>query len=133
MSEPAARPRSLPFGGRFTILTALGGIAAVSWLYTWLQIRAMTGMEDMAMPAAFAPWTASDALLTIAIWWIMMLGMMLPSAAPMVIMFAAVNRSRRTRGQAFVPTAAFASGYAIAWSGFGLPPPWRSGGSNRPR
>ena len=120
MSEPAARPLSLPFGGRLTILAALGGIAAVSWLYTWLQIRAMTGMEDMAMPAAFAPWTASDALLTIAIWWVMMLGMMLPSAAPMVMMFAAVNRSRRARGQAVVPTAAFASGYAIAWGGFGL-------------
>jgi predicted metal-binding membrane protein len=123
MSEPSAgglrRTGGMPLRGRVAVIAALGGIAAISWLYTWMQVRAMAG-EDMAMPVAFAPWTAGDALLTIAIWWIMMLGMMLPSATPMVMMFAAVSRSRRARGRSVVPTGVFAAGYAIAWGGFGL-------------
>ena len=38
-------------------------------------------MADLAMPAAFVPWTAGDFALNMAIWWAMMPGMMLPSAA----------------------------------------------------
>jgi len=44
----------------------------------------------------------------------------LPSAMPMVLVFAAANRSRRARGGDFVPTAVFAAGYLIAWAVFGL-------------
>ena len=39
---------------------------------------------------------------------------------PMVLVFAAVNRGKRARGRAFVPTAVFAAGYVIAWGLFGL-------------
>ena len=103
-----------------TIIAALAGVTIIAWLYTWLQVRAMTGIEDMAMPTEFGPWTISDVALNIAIWWIMMIGMMLPSAMPMVLVFAAANRRRRVRGGAFVPTAVFAVGYLIAWAVFGL-------------
>jgi predicted metal-binding membrane protein len=103
-----------------TIIAALAGVTIIAWLYTWLQVREMAGIEDMAMPTEFGPWTISDVALNIAIWWIMMIGMMLPSAMPMVLVFAAANRSRRTRGGAFVPTAVFAAGYLIAWAVFGL-------------
>jgi predicted metal-binding membrane protein len=82
----------------------------------------MQPMADMAemMPAAPAPWAAADWLLNILIWWAMMPGMMLPSAAPMILVFATVNRRRRERGQPFVPTLVFASGYLIAWGSFGV-------------
>jgi predicted metal-binding membrane protein len=50
----------------------------------------------------------------------MMLGMMLPSAAPMILTFATVNRRRRERGQPFVPTLVFTSGYLAAWGVFGI-------------
>jgi predicted metal-binding membrane protein len=122
MSDPAAgspRPhRDLPLYDRVAIIAALLGLTAISWAYTWTQVRAMTGIEEMAMPTGFGPWTASDAALNVAIWWIMMLGMMVPSAMPMVLIFAAVNRGHRARGQAFVPTAVFAAGYLIAWAVF---------------
>ena len=72
------------------------------------------------MPAAFAPWTTADFALNMAIWWAMMPGMMLPSAAPMILVFAAINRHKRQRGQPFVPTMLFTSGYLIAWGLFGL-------------
>jgi predicted metal-binding membrane protein len=53
-------------------------------------------------------------------WWIMMLAMMLPSAAPMILLFAAVNRKQREAGHPYVATSIFALGYVAAWAGFGL-------------
>src|SRR5215469_14823165 len=100
--------QDLPAFVSATIVTALAGVTVIAWIYTWLQVRAMTGIEDMAMPTEFGPWTISDVALNVAIWWIMMIGMMLPSGAPMMLVFAAANRSRR--GGAFVPTAVFAAG-----------------------
>jgi predicted metal-binding membrane protein len=46
--------------------------------------------------------------------------MMLPSAAPMILTFATINRQKRRRGQPFVPTMVFSSGYLIAWGVFGI-------------
>jgi predicted metal-binding membrane protein len=49
-----------------------------------------------------------------------MLAMMLPSATPMILLFAAVNRKQRARGGPFVPTAAFAAGYLVLWAVFSV-------------
>jgi predicted metal-binding membrane protein len=99
------------------ILLALAGLAAVSWLYMYWQAGEM---DDMAMPAVFRPWTTADFALNFAIWWLMMPGMMLPSATPMILTFATVNRRKRARGEPFVPTAVFTAGYLIAWGLFGI-------------
>jgi predicted metal-binding membrane protein len=53
-------------------------------------------------------------------WWAMMIGMMLPSAAPMTLTFATVNRRRRELGTPWVPTAVFVAGYLLAWGAFSL-------------
>jgi predicted metal-binding membrane protein len=75
-------------------------------------------MADMAMPLTDA-WTAPVFAVTFAMWWVMMLGMMLPGAAPMILTFGTLNRNQRsTRGHAFVPTSIFLLGYLIAWGGF---------------
>jgi predicted metal-binding membrane protein len=50
----------------------------------------------------------------------MMVAMMLPSAAPMILLFALVNRRSREQGASYVPTACFAAGYLIVWGGFSL-------------
>jgi predicted metal-binding membrane protein len=107
----------LPLRDRAAILLALIGLSAISWLYVYLQ---MSPVDEMTMPVAFSPWTAADFTLNIAIWWVMMPGMMLPSAGPMILTFATVNRRKRTRGRPFVPTAVFTTGYLIAWGLFGI-------------
>ena len=83
--------------------------------------RQMQPMADMAeiMPATFAPWRAADFALNFLFWWAMMPGMMLPSAAPMIMMFAAINRKKRGRAEPYVPTAVFTAGYLAAWGVFG--------------
>jgi predicted metal-binding membrane protein len=53
-------------------------------------------------------------------WWVMMVGMMLPSVAPVILTFATVNRNRRARGEPYVPSALFVAGYLMVWGGFSL-------------
>jgi predicted metal-binding membrane protein len=105
---------------RVVIWFGLAGVTALSWLYLYRQMGPMGDIADLAMPAALVPWTAADFALNMAIWWAMMPGMMLPSAAPMILTFATINRNKRGRGQPFVPTIVFASGYLIAWGLFGI-------------
>mgnify|MGYP003431036153 CR=1 FL=1 len=74
----------------------------------------------MAMP----PKGAVDLVLLLVMWWIMMIGMMLPSAAPMILTFANINRGRRARRQPYTPTVLFTSGYtpeAVSRKGIAIP------------
>jgi len=50
----------------------------------------------------------------------MMLGMMLPSAAPMILTFETLQRRKRERDEAYVPTAIFVAGYLLVWGAFSL-------------
>jgi predicted metal-binding membrane protein len=114
---------ALPRRERAIIVAALAGVSALSWLYLVRLARGMedmTAMAGMAMAPALAPWSARDAALMFAMWWVMMVGMMLPSALPMTLTFATVNRRRRERGDAYVPTALFVVGYLLAWGAFSL-------------
>jgi predicted metal-binding membrane protein len=47
-----------------------------------------------------------------------MVAMMVPTAAPMILVFAKVNRRRREEQRPFVPTGIFLLGYVLIWSGF---------------
>jgi predicted metal-binding membrane protein len=85
------------------ILGALAALTALSWLY-------LASMPPMAMGAAAM----------FLMWWVMMIGMMLPSAAPMTLTFATVNRRRRELGTPYVPTALFVAGYLLAWGAFSV-------------
>jgi predicted metal-binding membrane protein len=116
----AAFAAASPRRDRIAVIAALAVISALSWVYVYRQMQPMAAMSQMAMPARFAPWQWGDFALNFAIWWAMMPGMMLPSAAPMILTFATINRKKRERGQLFVPTMVFTSGYLIAWGFFGI-------------
>lgn len=106
---------------RLVIVTALVLITLLAWGYLLAGAGMnmdMQGMDmNMVMPME---WTPAYALVMFLMWWIMMVAMMLPSAAPMILLFALVNRRSRARGVPYVPTAFFASGYLIAWGAFSL-------------
>ncbi len=116
-SAPASSLLSLLLRQRIAIVAALGGLVVLCWLYLIDEARQMAAMDPaMVMP----PKGAADLPLLLAMWWIMMIGMMLPSAAPMILTFAAINRGRRARGQSYTPTVLFTSGYLLAWGGFSV-------------
>ena len=102
---------------RVAIAVAIAALVVLCWLFLFDEAARMTAMDQaMVMP----PKGPADLVLLLAMWWIMMIGMMLPSAAPMILTFAAINRGRRSRGQPYTPTALFASGYLMAWAGFSV-------------
>jgi len=62
------------------------------------------------MPASF--W------LTALMWAVMMVGMMLPSALPMILLFTTVQRKQGK--QPVLTTGTFAAGYLLVWGGFAI-------------
>jgi predicted metal-binding membrane protein len=115
--EPPPLLELMP-GPRLTIAAALVGVTVLCWLYLFAEAADMQAMGDMTM--AMPPKGAVDLVLLLVMWWIMMIGMMLPSAAPMILIFATVNARRRAHAQPWVPTALFAAGYVLAWGGFSI-------------
>ena len=117
---PAAPLLDLMLRQRVVIAAALAGLTALCWLYLLIVAADMRAMGDMAMPMPMEPKGAVDLVLLLAMWWVMMAGMMLPGAAPMILTFATINRRRRARAQPYAPTALFAAGYLLAWGGFSV-------------
>jgi predicted metal-binding membrane protein len=106
---------------RVMILAALAAVAALAWLYLFVAAADMTAaMAGMDRAMVMPPRGAIELLLLFAMWWVMMIGMMLPGVTPVILTFATVNRNRRARGEPYVPAALFAAGYLLAWGGFSL-------------
>jgi predicted metal-binding membrane protein len=76
--------------------------------------------DGMMMAMAPMAWTPGYAVLMFFMWWIMMVAMMLPSASPMILLFARFNRTQRDKGAPYVPTGVFALGYLLVWAAFSL-------------
>ncbi len=72
------------------------------------------------MLPATTPWKAFEFAYVFAMWAVMMVGMMAPSAAPMILMYARVGRQGKVAGKPFAATGWFATGYFLAWAGFSL-------------
>ena len=99
---------------RAVVLGALATLALLCWAY--LAALAAAPMAGMAPGAA--PWTSEDALATLLMWSLMMVGMMTPSVAPMILIYARVARQAVSRGTPFAPAGWFALGYFLTWIGF---------------
>jgi predicted metal-binding membrane protein len=98
---------------RSFILALLLMLAAASWAILIWQSRTANGMGmglTMGMGAA----------LFLAIWVVMMIAMMFPTAAPMVLVFARVQRDRHSSERALTPTWVFVGAYLLIWTLFGV-------------
>jgi predicted metal-binding membrane protein len=106
---------------RAIIVAGVTAIALLGWAYLFYQDWGMRHMDlvSMAMPSAGA-WTAADLLLVFAMWAVMMVAMMVPSATPTLLIFATIVRSRRAQGRTFIPSWVFLAGYLVLWTVFSL-------------
>jgi predicted metal-binding membrane protein len=120
---------------RLIVICGLAIVVVIAW--TYILSGAGTGMSafDMTSPPAVSAdsgvtlatsalqpmgWTVGTATLMVFMWWIMMIAMMLPGAAPMILLFATVNRKGAERGTPYVPTGVFAAGYLAMWRAFSV-------------
>jgi predicted metal-binding membrane protein len=110
---------------RVIILSGLVAAAALAWVYLLYLARGMralaTGALGMgAVMPHVKPWTAVDFTLMFLMWSVMMVAMMIPTAAPMILAFAAISRKRHEQRRPYVPTAVFVAAYVVVWCGFSL-------------
>jgi predicted metal-binding membrane protein len=107
---------------RLIVALSLAGVVALAWLYLWRQAASMhAGDGGMAMPMSAMPAMDGGALaLTFVMWVVMMTGMMLPSAAPTVLLYGAMLRKHAEQGTVLPAVWIFVSGYLIVWAVFSL-------------
>lgn len=98
LATPSMRDRIVLWGG-IVIITAL------AWIYL------------VAMPMGSASWLI-DATLMFLMWAVMMVAMMLPSAAPMLSIYARIASGRE--GSSAYHVWMFAAGYFVVWTGFSV-------------
>ena len=120
---------------RTVTAAALAVLAALAW--AWLLLGAGMGMEIRAdlspfphrngaggmagMPMAgdaLATWSAARLALAFSMWWVMMVAMMLPAAAPVILLYA---KAVSGRGAETKPASgSFLAGYLSVWGLFSL-------------
>jgi len=114
---------------RIITITGLGLLTLLSWV--WVLAGAGTGMSTLSMSTfRFPPpgmdamtmaWSPGYGLVMFAMWWVMMIAMMIPSAAPMILLYGRVARHAQSKGQieqGALPITIFVLGYLFAWAGF---------------
>ncbi len=103
--------------------TALAGLALLivaAWAWLWLGAGIPTndmGMGSGQIMLVPAEWTAGYAGMIVLMWAVMMAAMMLPSAAPTILL---VDSLARRSAPIAAATARFILGYLIVWTGFSL-------------
>jgi predicted metal-binding membrane protein len=109
---------------RVILVAILAATTLLAWGYMVREAHAMNvtgacccaGMK-MSGPD-MEPWATNTLFPLFLMWGEMMLAMMLPSATPMILTFAKIQRNRREREQPFVATGIFVFGYLAVWIGF---------------
>jgi predicted metal-binding membrane protein len=120
------RPESRP-----AIIAGLALVTILAWGYV-IHVAGMPGMSTdpaaaamtmatMSMPQGAAGGGAAATMFGLfAMWAAMMVGMMLPSVLPNVLLFSSLARRRRESGQRALSVPAFVGGYLVIWFGFSL-------------
>src|SRR6478735_11875575 len=110
---------------RVLMVLGLAATIVLAWVYL---VRAAASMQTMAseaqMHAAMGmadmhAWGVADWFGLFLMWAIMMIAMMLPSAAPVILLVLGVYR-RRVDPQARPAAVAFVAGYLLAWTAFSV-------------
>jgi len=121
---------------RRIVLTCLVGITVLAWIFLvdmaidmggdvsgsvgdGASLGGMFRGDAVAKPRAVT-WGSVEFAIAFAMWAAMMMAMMLPTASPMVLMFATINRNQRREDDAIVPTGVFVAGYIAIWVTFAL-------------
>lgn len=123
-SAPAERPLTLLESALQREAVSAGALLVIIPVLSWIWIVAMA--RDMYGPMTGASawmmtlhWDVPHLLLLWAMWTVMMTGMMLPSASPLILLYGAAAR-RSAKRTATRQTYALAAGYLLAWAAFSV-------------
>jgi predicted metal-binding membrane protein len=130
---------------RWVVAASLSALCVLAWAYLIAGAGMGMSVADLASAALFPHTHAGSmsamvmdmdmdrsmgeplglyGLLLVAMWWIMMIAMMTPSAAPMILLHARVARDAQAKGRdargTLQQTGVFTAGYLLAWLGFSI-------------
>lgn len=96
-------------------------VAGIGMNMSAIDMTLMAGPigQPMAMGTG-GVWTGTHFVLIFAMWWVMMIAMMTPSATPAVLLFIALKRAGPDAGRATGFGLTFLLGYLVAWAVFSL-------------
>ena len=106
---------------RAIVVATLALLTALAWAWIVPMARDMYGA--MTGPSAWmmtTDWDAAHVLLLLAMWVVMMGGMMLPSAAPLLLLYGHTVRRRADATAAVRHVYALGAGYLLVWAGFSV-------------
>jgi predicted metal-binding membrane protein len=106
---------------RAVLLTLIVTIPLLCWAWIMPMARDMYGA--MRGPSAWMMtprWDARHIALLCAMWTVMMIGMMVPSVAPMLLLYAGAMRSGPHGARAALRVYPMASGYLLVWLAFSI-------------
>lgn len=109
----------MPRRDLIAIIVALSGVVILSWIYLFKTASEMSLARHMT-PTRNPVWDIDYFWLMYLMWAVMMIGMMLPSAMPMILIYAGIARKSTAQHQQIVPTFVFVLGYLVAWCVFSL-------------
>jgi len=91
---PASLLYSLSRDDRAVVRAGLVGVVAIAWLYLTIGAGEMETMDMGGGQMMMPEWTPGYAALILLMWAIMMVAMMLPSAAPTILLLANIAQDR---------------------------------------
>ncbi len=108
-----AFPRQLAIHAE--IVTAMALVLAASWAFVaWMTLDMSHPVVRMMMPID-ASWSWATLAAVFVMWAVMMIAMMLPSAAPMLLMFDTIERRNSTTERVRIRSLYFAAAYLFIW------------------
>lgn len=105
---------------RAAVFGSLAAVTAIAWIVTVSLAAGMTmsaGSTDMASATLSRE---HQVLLASAMWAAMMIGMMVPSATPMVLAYTDWTRRDPSNHSRVAMIASFLTGYLLVWLGFSV-------------
>ena len=120
-AESRSLVETLLIRDRWIVATAIVLFCGLSWAWIVTMSRDMYGpMSGASLWMMREAWDAPHLVLLFAMWLVMMVGMMLPSAVPTMLLYAMVVRKDRSAGSPIVRVHAFVCGYLMCWAAFSL-------------
>ena len=106
---------------RWLVLGSLLLVAGACWAWIVPMSRDMYGdMNGLSAWMMTPPWTGAHVALLFSMWTAMMIGMMLPSAAPTLLVYGMVARRADNAADAALRVHIFAGGYLVVWTAFSV-------------
>lgn len=114
---------------RLCVIAGLIAVTAFAWAYT--IVLAGHSVEETTQGLAHVhahSWTTNDLAMTFLMWSVMMVAMMVPTAAPMLLTLAKISRDQSDVSGPIAAVSTFLLGYVLVWtvfSGFATLAQWQ--------